>query len=50
VLARDDRAELFERCGFQRDVVLREAMYVDGAYHDVELYCLLKTDMGPHDE
>jgi RimJ/RimL family protein N-acetyltransferase len=33
-----------EACGFTRDIVFREAAYFDGAYHDVALYCLLRTD------
>jgi RimJ/RimL family protein N-acetyltransferase len=41
---------LYERCGFRRDIVLREAAYFDGGYHDVALYCLLKTDRIPANE
>jgi RimJ/RimL family protein N-acetyltransferase len=33
-----------EACGFSRDIVFRESAYFDGAYHDVALYCLLRTD------
>jgi len=37
-------AVAYESCGFQRDIVFREAAFFDGAYHDVALYCLLRTD------
>jgi len=37
-------ASAFAACGFRRDIVFREAAFFDGAYHDVVLYCLLRTD------
>ena len=41
----DERlAATYESCGFRRDVLFREAAYFDGGYHDVALYCLLRTD------
>lgn len=35
---------LYERCGFTREAVLRDASYHDGRYSDLWLYSLLKTD------
>lgn len=35
---------VYERTGFQRDAILRQALYRDGSYHDVYAYSLLATD------
>ncbi len=35
---------LYERCGFQRDGILRDASFFDGEYRDQFLYSLLSTD------
>jgi RimJ/RimL family protein N-acetyltransferase len=46
VEAFNDRAiRLYERCGFRREGVLRDASFFDGEYHDLWLYSLLATDI-----
>lgn len=35
---------LFEKCGFQKDGVLRERLYKDGAFRDVFAYSILKEE------
>jgi len=49
-LANELAASVYVQCGFRRDIVLREAAYFDGAFHDVALFCLLTTDRAPADE
>ncbi len=44
-LADNERAiRSFEKCGFRREGLERESAYYDGAYHDVVLMGLLKSD------
>jgi RimJ/RimL family protein N-acetyltransferase len=44
-LADNERAiRSFEKCGFRREGLQKEAAYYDGAYHDVVLMGLLKSE------
>lgn len=48
VLTHNTRAQrVFERCGFQREGVLRGSHYLEGRYHDVVMFSLLATDPRP---
>lgn len=38
---------LFERCGFTKEAILRDASYFDGAFHDQVGYSRLATDPDP---
>ncbi len=43
--ASNERAHrLYARCGFVREAVLREAVYIDGAYEDIVVFGLLRED------
>ncbi|GIW03742.1 MAG: N-acetyltransferase [Thermomicrobiales bacterium] len=43
--AYNERAHrLYQRCGFTREAVLRQASYVDGEFHDVLIFSRLATD------
>jgi RimJ/RimL family protein N-acetyltransferase len=45
VEAFNERAiRLYERCGFQREAVLRDASFHDGEFHDLYQFSLLATD------
>jgi RimJ/RimL family protein N-acetyltransferase len=38
--------KFYEALGFQKEGILREAVLIDGTYHDIFSFGMLKTDLG----